>query len=122
MNIMVEGISIELTSSQRAIIKKGKLKRATQCKGFVNTLKHFGFIHKKDVNIENQPIEWFEHPVHNWYAEILDHTNFKEVWMTGKYLKESSSFPGGWIYSEATDLAEELTKATDFINNHPLIQ
>lgn len=108
MNIIVEGVSIELTESQVSLLKKEKAKRAKRAySGFAKTLKHFGFIHKKDVNTENEPIEWYEHPKHGWRAEILDRGNWKEVWLVGKCLKDSG-FPGGHIYSNSKELAEEI--------------
>jgi len=82
---------------------------------FIKILLPFGF---KKVNTSDWPVKnilAYEQTENSWWAEIWRDCG-GEVWLVGKELK-SGSFPGGWIYDEAKDVEEELTKALDKIKN-----
>lgn len=47
-----------------------------------------------------------------WFADILDHNNFYDVWLAGKGLP-SSSFPGGKIYHSVEEIDKVLNNKQD---------
>lgn len=106
MKVKIEGITIELTKEQRSLITHARNKRKHNRGSFEKVLLHFGFerLHTGTPG--------FAYVKNDWFAQIIDHTNFSEVWMTGKGLQTTGSFPGGYLYGEPADLEKELLRAT----------
>lgn len=103
MTIVVEGVRIELTTEQISLILKER-KRRERCRGsFKRMLSNLGFKPCKDLPGS------FEHKVMPWYAEIVNHEGYSNVWMVGGDLK-SAGFPGGWIYHSPTEIETEVLK------------
>lgn len=101
----MQGVTIELTKDQIALIEKEKARRLRECKSFERILKHFGFV-KVDGG--------FHHTQHGWYAEILDRRYYQDCLLVGKGLK-GPGFPGGHVYGSPEAVAEALTAALDEI-------
>jgi hypothetical protein len=105
MKIIVEGVSIELTPAQIATIEKER-KRREKCRGsFKRMLAKLGFRQSHDVPGS------FSHKTNDWYAEIIDRRHYSDVWMVGDGLKNSTGFPGGWVYESPMELEKEVVKA-----------
>jgi hypothetical protein len=108
--IVVEGVRIELTEAQNDKVEK-EIRRRERCRNsFEKMLKHFGFKKIDTSDWERPNIPAFQHSYYNWYAEIIDHGRWNEVWMAGHGLRHSG-FPGGWMYGEPEDIEKELSKA-----------
>lgn len=108
MDVFVEGIRISLTESQISIIEEARRKRERDINSFRKILIHFGF---KEIQEEGTPLNerLFENSKFNWYAELTIHNeNWQSVWMTGKGLKKTHLFPGGWTYESPKEIENEL--------------
>lgn len=104
MIIRVEGVSIELTSEQMALIEANRKERAKCRNSFKKMLRFFGFKAMKD----SPGSYWNEE--YKWYADIQDRGPYFTVWMTGEGLKNSGAPPGGWIYEEPEDIENAILK------------
>lgn len=105
MEVIIEGVRIELTESQLARIEEKRKEREACRDSFVKMLKFFEFEEMPDLP------NCFIHKIYNWYAEYLE-GNCGYVWITGEKLK-TSAFPGGWIYWEPEEVEEALLKALE---------
>jgi len=104
--VYIDGVPIKLTRTQIKTIERAREERKKCGDSFKAMLEHFHFKEIKDVPGS------FEHEYFNWYAEISSSDNHPEVWLTGSGLK-SSSFPGGWIYSEVSDLEKAILEGIE---------
>lgn len=111
MNIIIEGVNIELTFEQISKIEAARKERALSKKSFVSILKHFGFKKLDTSNWTDKTIIAFEHAQNNWYAEITNNN----VWMVGKGLKDSG-FPGGSYYFTINEVETALLQVLDNIS------
>jgi len=102
--IMVNGVSIKLTVQQIARIDKVQRQRYRYRNSFKRMLISLGF--KQDKEYPDS----FTHKKEDWYAQINDRGNWSDCWMTGKGLKESSGFPGGWMYDTPMQIKIEVEK------------
>lgn len=102
MRIIVEGVAIDLTKEQIKHIETVKAKRLKELNSFEKVLVNFGF--KKETHANGS---FYTNDDLEWYAEIYDDDS---VWMTGSGLKDTSSFPGGYVYGTPESLIEELSK------------
>ena len=102
MEVYIQGCKIRLTKAQVAKIQNFQWKQKASIESFAQVLRFFGFEKMKDPDLLNS------YQKGNWYAEINDHGNWQDVWMTGKGLKSSSTLPGGWIYHSPKELSDEL--------------
>lgn len=103
MKIIVENTAIQLTADQIKLIEAEREKRKKATADFISILKYFGF--KSSPEYKNG----FEHS-YNWWAEIIDHGKFKNVWIIGEGLKDINCYPGGWVYDSPKEIEEELIK------------
>lgn len=110
MIVYVENVKIELTPEQIKLVENDRIKRAKCISSFSSILKHFGFTKCKEV--ENG----FMHTYHDWWAEILDHGNFRTVWIVGTGLKSISSIPGGWNYESPKEIETEIIRYNESLN------
>jgi len=103
MEIVYKGIRLTLTQEQVNKIQQVEKEREEATKSFKKVLLYFGFKPVKDFK------NGFEHP-EGWWAEIIDHRNFKEVFMAGNGLPHSSVPPGGWHYGTPEEIKEQILK------------
>jgi hypothetical protein len=71
-----------------------------------------GFKRLNIPELDNQGVIAYQHDMRGWYAEALDRGRYYDLWLVGHGLKQSSTYPGGWIYSEPKELADELKRVT----------
>jgi hypothetical protein len=102
MIVNINGCEIQLTEDQIQKIENHKRKLERASNSFHGTLILFGFRRIKGEKA-------YSHP-NGWYAEVTVHNeNWIDLWMVGNGLK-TSSFLGGWIYSEPNEVAQELQR------------
>lgn len=104
IEILIEGVRINLTPDQVSMIQSERKKRALCYDSFKKMLFHFGF----KPSTEKMATNCYWHEIYQWHAEILDRDG-GYVWMIDKGLK-SGSFPVGWIYWTPADIEEEITR------------
>ena len=113
MKITVDGVTIELTPNQVALIEKAKAERAAVCKSFATVLKYFGF--RKVSNNGDKDRECYAHPVHMWYAEVIHQSGtYYYCWLAGKGLP-TGGYPGGKVYDTPEAVRDALVAALDKI-------
>jgi hypothetical protein len=113
MKAMFNGVEIQLTPEQIKVVTAAKEKHEKAVDGgFIKVLKSYGFEKMSSKGWANPDSVCFQHPTHGWFAEIIDHGLWQNVWMVGTGLRNSQLFPGGWSYDEPQVLHEELSKAT----------
>lgn len=115
MKIVVEGVTIELTKEQIALIEKEKAKRAAECASFERTLKNFGFAKVDTTGWADPKEKAFANDEHGWYAEIQDYRKYKACLLVGKGLISMRGFPGGYIHESPESVAKAITAALDGI-------
>ena len=116
MKVTIQGVSIELTKEQIALIHEEKTKQEKECKSFEQILKHFGF---KKIDTKSWPVPnemAYSHYELGWYAEIQDYRTGAACFLVGKGLKSSNGFPGGHIYESPESVAKSIIEALDEID------
>jgi hypothetical protein len=103
---IIDGVRIELTPAQVTKIEKEKKKRDRCIYSFKRMLTVLGFKPIKDLPGS------FQHKDNDWYAELLN----DRVWIVGQGIKDSRSFPGGWVYWSPKEIKEEVTKRLGELN------
>jgi hypothetical protein len=105
MKTIVEGVIIELTEDQERYVKAKRKEKQKYWKNFKLMLLSFGF--KKMKEFKN--CYSLEKP--SCFAEIQDRGTYFSLWMIGEHFKSTDSIPGGWVYSDPKEAAEEIEKA-----------
>lgn len=110
----VEGVVIELTKEQVALIEETKAKRDAECKSFVSVLKHFGFTKVRTKGWKQPDRICYENKQHGWSAEIFSNCNIFSCWMAGPGLR-NVGFPGGYMYGSPEEVKDALLQALNEI-------
>ena len=110
MKTTVDGVTIELTPKQMAMIEKAKAERDAVCKSFAAVFRHFGFKKCNTKDWEHPDRLCYEHE-NGWFAEIWQ-TSVRsfDCWMAGPGLP-NFGFPGGDVYGSPDDVKNALTEA-----------
>ena len=111
MKIIVQGVSIEITKEQIEQIDQEKAKQIRELKSFERILKHFGFEKINTRSWPNPNEKAYSHYQYGWYAEIQDYGPYKACFLTGKGLRSTDSFPGGYVYDSPESMAKAITLA-----------
>lgn len=87
-----------------------KSRIASDITQFKKVLNKYGFtkINTKDW-LQSDTIA-YEHKKHGWYAEILERSNWADLFIVGHGLR-SSGFPGGWVYGSTLELEDDIKNA-----------
>lgn len=112
MQVVIEGVKIELTPEQVQQIEKVRAEREKCRNSYQKMLKHFGF-EKCDTStwLNKKANAWVQEH-YDWYAEIQHSGGIHSLWLVGPGLK-TTNFNDGWIYWSPADAEKEIVKAID---------
>lgn len=114
--ILVNGVLISLTRQQLKKINTEIAERKEDKSAFEKVLFHYQFKKVDTTGWLNPKQDCYQHVYFNWWAEIVRHGGWHEVWLVGEGLK-CGGFPGGWNYGEPEYLQEEIEKAIQILIN-----
>lgn len=104
MTIQFEGVFLDLTPEQEAIVKRNRQNTLWRSKdAFLDVLDRNGF-HRQEY------WDTWQHPKYGWIAileESEEYPGVFSVWMAGKHLKDGP-YPGGHKYKSWKVLEKEI--------------
>lgn len=107
MAVNVEGVRIELTPEQIALVEaRRKFLRQSKL-NFLQVLRKYGF-----VKLPKEEGVGYIHPKLEWWAHINDTGFYPICEIAGAGIPKASS-PGPWTVDEPVELAALLNKALD---------
>lgn len=115
-HVFIEGVKIELTGSQVFSIEKELRARIKNNGKFETMLRRFGFTKIYSSEWQNPNQNCWENKKYDWFAEIIQHDRWSEIFMAGQKLK-NVGFPGGYNYGEVGEATEALCNAINEIEN-----